>query len=93
VPLEAYLERLFAELRLGRNAERLPKRIDLLATTTGLQPSEIENRIRLAREAVSRPAVRSGDAARLIRLLSELRPVKVEPQDSPPPHVGSSQAS
>lgn len=74
VPLQAYLERLLTELRLGRDAERLPRRIDDLAATTGLQPAEIENRIRLAREAVSRRAVRHTDAARLIRLLSELRP-------------------
>lgn len=74
VPLQAYLERLLTELRLGRDAERLPRRIDHLAATTGLQPVEIEARIRQAREAVSRRAVRHTDAARLIRLLSELRP-------------------
>ena len=89
VPLQAYLERLLAELRLGREAERLPRRLDHLAAATGLKPQEIESRIRLAREAVARRAVRSQDAARLIRLLSELRPVKVDRVDAPPPQIGS----
>ena len=87
------LERLLAELRLGREAERLPKRIDHLANTTGLQPTEIENRIRMARQAASRRAVRRVDAARLIRLLSELRPRTAHSGGSPPPLVGSSQNS
>lgn len=93
VPLQAYLERLLAELRLGREAERLPKRIDHLANTTGLQPTEIEKRIRMARQATSRRAVRRVDAARLIRLLSELRPRTAHSGGSAPPLVGSSQSS
>ena len=91
VPLQAYLERLLTELRLGRDAERLPRRIDHLAATTGLQPAEIETRIRLAREAVSRRAVRHTDAARLIRLLSELRPRTPDGHGSPQPSAGSAQ--
>ena len=91
VPLQAYLERLLTELRLGRDAERLPRRIDHLAASTGLQPAEIETRIRLAREAVSRRAVRHTDAARLIRLLSELRPRTPDGHGSPQPSAGSAQ--
>ncbi len=93
VPLQAYLERLLAELRLGRDAERLPRRIDHLAATTGLPPSEIETRIRLAREATSRLAVRHTDAARLIRLLSELRPRTPDRHGSPSPLADSSRNS
>ena len=90
VPLQAYLERLLSELRLGREAERLPRRIEHLAAATGLQPTEIENRIQLAREAVSRRAVRRTDAAHLIRLLSGLRPRTAERHGAPPPVAGSS---
>ena len=73
-PLQAYFERLLSDLRLGRDAERLPRRIGQIAESSGLTPEEIERRIELARQAVSRRAVSAHDAGQVIELLAKLRP-------------------